>query len=74
MKCAFRQESNVLSKLVLTHYALAALYSSGPNNDVVLNKHVGWIFCSLFIGEDAFQNLSGEKKPGGRDFFGGEGG
>ena len=26
-------------------------YSSGPNNSVVLNKRVGLIFCSPFIGE-----------------------
>jgi hypothetical protein len=27
--------------------------SSGPNNDVVLDKRVSWIFCSPFIGENA---------------------
>ena len=26
-------------------------YSNGPNNGVVLNKRVGWLFCSPFIGE-----------------------
>ena len=28
-------------------------YSSGPINGVALNKRVGWIFCSHFIGEHA---------------------
>ena len=26
-------------------------YSKGPNNGVVLNKRVGWLFCLPFIGE-----------------------
>jgi hypothetical protein len=30
------------------------MYFSGPNNDVVLNKRVGWIFSSPFIVENAF--------------------
>ena len=28
------------------------MYSSGPNNGVVLNKPVGWIFCSPSIVEN----------------------
>ena len=27
-------------------------YSSGPNNGVVPNKQVGWVFCPTFIGEN----------------------
>ena len=49
-------------------------YSSGPENSVVLNKRVGGIFFSPFIGENAcflgnFQILSGKKKPGWRNYF-----
>ena len=28
-------------------------YSSGPNNCVVLNKRVGWIFCSPLAGQNS---------------------
>jgi hypothetical protein len=51
------------------------MYSSGLNNSVVLNKRVGWIFCSPFIDENAclWKNLKsdyvGEKTHVGRIFF-----
>ena len=56
------------------HTRSAFIYSSGPNNSVVLNKRVGWIFCSTFIGEksisvEKFQSLLGEKTHVYRIFF-----
>ena len=52
------------------------MYSSGPNNSVVLNKRVGGIFVFPFKGENAcwcmgiFQILLGEKMHFCRIFFG----
>ena len=30
------------------------MYSSGPNNSVVLDKRLGLVFCSPFIGENEY--------------------
>ena len=46
-------------------------YFSGPNNGLILNKHVGKLFYSPFIGENALQNSLGEKRHVGGIFFGG---
>ena len=42
----------VLSDAPCTMYVHIDKYSSGPNKGVVLNKRVGLIFCSPFIGEN----------------------
>ena len=42
-----------LSKQARRKTLLNNNYSSGLNNGVVLNKCVGWIFCSSFIGENS---------------------
>ena len=47
-------------------------YFSGPNNGLILNKHVGKLFYSPFIGENALQNSLGEKRHVGGIFFGGD--
>ena len=55
--------------------AINATVFSGPNNGVVLNKHVGWIFSLPFIGENAclwknFKSYQVKKKACGWEFFG----
>ena len=50
-----KNEYRIPQLLCLAHISSFVwhVYSSGPNNSVVLNKRVGGTFCSLFIGENA---------------------
>ena len=42
---------NIIS--VFLSEAFVKSFSTGPNNSVVLNKLMGWIFSSYFVGDNA---------------------
>ena len=52
-KSYFREvNTDLLEEIWKEEWFLLGNYSSGPNNIMVLNKPVGLIFCSPFIGEN----------------------
>ena len=65
--------SIAMGKKLILHKWVFLGYFSGPNNGVVLNKCVGWIFSLSFIGEcmfmENFQIFIGEKTHVGGIFF-----